>query len=516
MEVTPESLPEDVVELRAAALRLITERDLLLELNTRLQHIIDKMRRLQFGKRSEKIEADQLQLGLEDLEQAAAALFAEQDKADPGGKAKRASKNKASRPSLPSHLPHIDVVIEPEDKTCPCCRGAMHAIGEEISKRLDVLPVQFRVIVTHRPKYACRSCEGQIVQAPAPAHLIEGGLPTEPTVANVLVNKYADHQPLYRQSQALARQGILIDRSTLAFWVGYAGAELRPLWQLMRDELLSSTKLFADETTAPVLDPGRGRTKTGYFWTIARDDRPWGGTDPPAVVYTYAPGRGTEHAQALLKGFVGVLQTDGYAPYKRVAADTPNSIVTAYCWSHVRRHFFDLAKKGSAPVASETLQRIGKLYEVEKEIRGQSAEARCLARQSRSKPVVDDLKPWLEEQLRKVSGRSPLAEAIRYVLKRWSGLIFFLDDGRVEIDNNCIERTMRPIALNRKNSLFAGSDEGAENWAVIATLIECCKLHDVNPQTYLTDVLTKLVNLWPNSRLAELTPWAWKSANPVG
>jgi transposase len=294
MEVTPESLPEDVVELRAAALRLITERDLLLELNTRLQHIIDKMRRLQFGKRSEKIEADQLQLGLEDLEQAAAALFAEQDKADPGGKAKRASKNKASRPSLPSHLPHIDVVIEPEDKTCPCCRGAMHAIGEEISKRLDVLPVQFRVIVTHRPKYACRSCEGQIVQAPAPAHLIEGGLPTEPTVANVLVNKYADHQPLYRQSQALARQGILIDRSTLAFWVGYAGAELRPLWQLMRDELLSSTKLFADETTAPVLDPGRGRTKTGYFWTIARDDRPWGGTDPPAVVYTYAPGRGTE------------------------------------------------------------------------------------------------------------------------------------------------------------------------------------------------------------------------------
>jgi transposase len=516
MDLSPESLPEDVDELRAAAVCLMAERDHLLETNARLQHIIEKMQRLLFGKRSEKLDPDQLQLGLEDLEQAAAEVSAEQEKVDPGIKAERKKKSGDTRPSLPKHLPHIDVVIEPSDKACPCCRGLMHVIGEETSKRLDVIPAQFQVVVTHRPKYACRSCEGQIVQAPAPAHLIEGGLPTERMVAHVLVNKYADHLPLYRQAQALARQGILLDRSTLAFWVGYAGAEFKPLWRLMRDELLSSSKLFVDETTAPVLDPGRGRTKTGYFWTIARDNRPWGGTDPPAVVYTYAPGRGAEHAIALLKSFTGVLQTDGYQVYKKVAAArAPGSIVIANCWSHSRRNFFDLAKGGSAPIAVEALQRIAKLYQIEKEIRGQSAEARRLARLQRSKAITDELKLWLESKLREVSGRSPIAEAIRYVLGHWIGLTLFLDDGRIELDTNVVERTMRPIALNRKNALFAGSDEGAESWAVNATLIETCKLHGVNPQTYMADVLTKLVNLWPNSRLAELTPWAWKAANPV-
>jgi transposase len=514
MESSPQTLPEDAVELRALTLRLMAERDLLLELNGRLRHIIDKMKRLQFGKRSEKLDPDQLQLGLEDLEQAAAGVTAEQEKADPGLKVARARKNRDSRPSLPPHLPLIDVVIEPDDKSCPCCRGAMHVIGEETSKRLDVVPAQYQVIVTHRPKYACRSCEGQIVQAPAPAHLIEGGLPTERMVAQVLVGKYADHVPLYRQSQGLARQGISIDRSTLAFWVGYAGAELKPLWQWMRDELLASSKLFVDETTAPVLDPGRGRTKTGYFWTIARDDRSWGGSDPPAVVYTYAPGRGAEHALALLKTFSGVLQTDGYGVYKKVAESSSHgSILIAHCWSHSRRYFIELAEGGSAPIALEALQRIGKLYEIEKDIRGQSAETRRVARQVRSQAVIDDLKVWLEARLREVSGRSPIAEAIRYVLGHWNGLTLFLDDGRIELDTNPVERSMRPIALNRKNALFAGSDEGAENWAVIATLIECCKLHGVNPNTYLADVLTKLVNLWPNSRLAELTPWAWKPAN---
>ena len=283
----------------------------------------------------------------------------------------------------------------------------------------------------------------------------------------------------------------------------------------MREELLRSDRLFVDETRAPVLDPGRGRTKTGYFWAIARDDRGWSGSDPPAVVYSYAPGRGADHAIALLKGFTGILQTDGYGAYKTLAeADRARgAIALAHCWAHARRRFFELAKGGAAPIADEALRRIAKLYAIEAEIRGQAADIRAATRQVRSRPLVMDLKRWLEAKLATVAGRSPLAEAIRYTLARWDGLTRFLDDGRIELDTNPVERSIRPIALNRKNALFAGSDEGAENWAVLATLIECCKLHGVNPTTYLTDVLTRLVNGHLESRLGELTPWTWNAAN---
>jgi transposase len=322
------------------------------------------------------------------------------------------------------------------------------------------VPAQYQVIVTHRPKYACRSCEGTVIQAPAPARLIEGGLPTERLVAQVLVDKYADHVPLYRQAQGFARQGVKLDRSTLAFWTGYAAAELKPVWAHMRERLLGAPKLFVDETKAPVLDPGRGRTKAGYFWAIARDDRGWGGSDPPAGVYTYAPGRGADHAITLLKDFSGVLQTDGYAAYKTLASRR-NDVILAHCWSHVRRKFFDLAKGGSAPIAEEILVRIGKLYAVETDVRGQTAEERQLARQDHSAPIIETLKTYLDEQLRRLPGGSVTAEAIRYVQSRWDGLTRFLDDGRIELDTNPVERAMRPIALNRKNALFAGSDEGA-------------------------------------------------------
>ena len=309
----------------------------------------------------------------------------------------------------------------------------------------------------------------------------------------------------------MARQGIEIDRATLAFWVGYGAAEVKPLWRLMRDELLRSTKLFADETTAPVLDPGRGRTKTGYLWVIARDDRPWQGSAPPAVVYNYAPGRGAEHAVALLKEFSGVLQTDGYTAYRRLADPRRNThpVSLAYCWAHCRRQFFEIAKTAPAPIATEALKRIAELYEVEAEIRGKSAEERRAVRQRKTKPLIEALKTWLEKTLAQVPGGSNTAKAIRYALRQWDGLIRLLDDGRIEIDSNTVERAMRPIALSRKNALFAGSDEGAENWAVLASLIETCKLHGVNPEAYFTDVLTKLVNNWPNNRIAELLPWAW-------
>jgi len=448
---------------------------------------------------------------LEDLEQAVAATEAEQEKADPGLRQGRSQKRRAGRGPLPGHLPRVEIVVEPEDTACPCCGGAMHVIGEDRSQRLDVVPAQYQVIVTRRPKYACRTCQAAVVQAPAPARLIEGGLPTERLVAHVVVAKYADHCPLYRQAQIMARQGISIDRSVLAFWTGYAAAEVKPVWRLMREELLRSTKLFVDETTAPVLDPGRGRTKTGYFWALARDERPWQGGAPAAVVYSYAPGRRGDYALALLKGYTGVLQTDGYAGYRALAdpkrAGGPATL--AFCWAHWRRQFFDLAKSPPAPIATEALKRIAELYAIEAEIRGKSAQERQAARQQKSKPLVAVLRTWLETTLARLAGGSTIAQALRYGLNHWDGLARFLDDGRIEIDSNTVERSMRPIALNRKNALFAGSDEGAENWAMLASLIETCKLHGVNPEAYLTDVLTRLVNGWPNKRISELIPWSW-------
>jgi transposase len=526
---TPATLPDNVAALRTLVLaawaerdadraenaRLIDERDQLAGQNDRLRHLIRQLQRMQFGKRSEKLDPDQLALGLEDLEQAVAAAEAEAEKDDPTLRRARSEKRRASRGALPDHLPRVEVVIEPDDTACPCCGGTMHVIGEDRSQRLDVIPAQYQVLVTRRPKYACRSCQGAVLQAPAPARLIEGGLPTEQMVAHVVVAKYADHCPLYRQTQILARQGIEIDRATLAFWVGYAAAEIKPLWRLMRDDLLRSTKLFVDETTAPVLDPGRGRTKTGYLWVLARDDRPWQGDAPAAVVYSYAPGRSGHHAAALLKGYPGVLQTDGYAGYRSLAdpkrAGGPATL--AFCWAHWRRQFFDIAKSPPAPIATAALKRIAELYEIEAEIRGKSADERRAVRQEKAKPLTIGLKTWLEKTLAQVAGGSSIARAIRYGLNRWDGLVRFLDDGCIEIDSNAVERSMRPIALTRKNALFAGSDEGAENWAMLASLIETCKLHRVNPEAYLTNVLTKLVNNWPNSRLAELTPWRWTAAH---
>jgi transposase len=526
---TPDTLPDDVAALRVLVLtawaerdaeraekaQLVEERDQLAGQNDRLRHLLRQVQRMQFGRRSEKLDPDQLNLALEDLEQAIADSDAEQEKAVPALRQTRSHKRRAGRGPLPEHLPRVEIVVEPEDTACPCCGGAMHVIGEDRSQRLDVVPAQYQVIVTRRPKYACRSCQGSIVQAPAPARLIEGGLPTERLVAHVVVAKYADHCPLYRQAQILARQGITIDRSVLAFWTGYAAAEIKPVWRLMREELLSSTKLFVDETTAPVLDPGRGRTKTGYFWALARDDRPWQGGAPPAVVYSYAPGRRGDYAVALLKGYTGVLQTDGYAGYRALAdpkrAGGPATL--AFCWSHWRRQFFDLAKSPPAPIAVEALKRIAELYEIEAEIRGTSARERRTARQEKTKPLVAALKTWLETSLPRLASGSTIAQALRYGLNHWDGLVRFLDDGRIEIDSNTVERSMRPIALNRKNALFAGSDEGAEHWAMLASLIETCKLLSVNPEAYLTDVLTKLVNGWPNKWIGELTPWSWAAAH---
>ena len=469
-------LPDDVESLKAVVLAMQADNARLTARNERLDHIIAVLRRAQFGRSSERISDDQMALALEDVETAFGTQDAAAEKHNEIIKDNGARRRRANRGSLPKHLPREEVVIEPETKACPCCGGNLHVIGEDASERLDRIPAKLRVIVTRRPKYACRTCTDGVVQAPAPNRLIEGGLPTEALVADVLVSKYADHLPLYRQSQILAREGVAIDRSTLAHWVGFAAFELEPLHARLSQIIKASTKVFADETRCPVLDPGRGKTKTGYLWAIARDDRPWGGTDPPAVAYHYAPGRGAEHAVRHLAGFTGVLQVDGYAAYAEVARLRRDALTNArqvhaehgqtgagpvtlaFCWSHFRRKFYDIAKGGNAPIATEALERIGQLYAIEAEISGQSADQRREQRQARAKPIVDAVKPWLERQLATVSGRSPIAAAMRYGTSHWDGLGHYLDDGRIEIDTNTVERSIRPIALSRKNALFAGSD----------------------------------------------------------
>ena len=484
----------------------------------RLCLIIRKLQRLSFGKRSEKLDEGQLALGLEDLEAAVAGAQAAAEQAAVASGTTLApgkARGPITRGKLPGHLPRVEIVVDIEEKVCPCCGGALHQIGEDKSERLDVIPAQYRVLVTRRPKYACRACTDGVVQAPAPARLIESGLPTEATIAHVLVDKYANHLPIYRQHQILGRQGIDIDRSAIADWVGRAAFALKPVTARMLELMKKSEKLFCDETTAPVLDPGRGKTKKGYLWAIARDDRAWAGPEPPGVVYIYAPGRAGEHARAALCGFNGILQVDGYAGYNALTDDRrkepPATLV--FCWTHWRREFFDLAKDGNAPIATQTLARIARLYAVEAEIRGRSAEERRAARGELSKPIAESLFAFLEEKLERIPQKSDLAKAIRYGIRRREGLTSFLDDGRIEMDTNPVERLIRPIALNRKNALFAGSDEGGTNWGVVASLIETAKLNDVEPNAYLTDVLTKIVNGWPKSCLDDLLPWAYAASN---
>lgn len=516
-------LPQDLAALRAFALKQAREIEELkaakasakaevAELTTakveanveieRLQAIIKAFSRHRFGPRSEQLDPDQLQLGLEDMETALGRAQAVREALSDRARSERT--RKVNRGSLPAHLERVEQLVDVEDKACPCCGGALHQIGEDVSERLDVVPASFRVLVTRRPRYGCRSCEGAVLQAPAPARIIEGGIPTEALIAQVLVSKYADHLPLYRQVQIYARQGVDLDRSTLADWVGRAAWYLRPLRDHVLEELRRSIRLFADETTAPVLAPGTGRTKTGQIWAYARDDRPWAGSDPPMVAYIYAADRKGERAEAHLKDFAGILQVDGYGGYAALARRR-NDVSLAFCWAHVRRKFYELADK--SPVATEILRRIASLYAIEDDVRGLPADERRAMRNERSRPIVDDLRSYLEERKRLLSAKSKLAEAIRYALTRWNGLSHFLEDGRVDLDSNTVERSIRPLALNRKNALFAGSDEGGDNWAVIATLIENCKLSGINPHAWLAETLTKLANGHPANQVGELMPW---------
>jgi len=473
----------------------------------RLKSIIKQLQRMQFGRRSERLDPDQLALTLEDIDgdigrikESRPTIRSDNPDAPP------------RRKPLPDHLPREDVRLEIDDMTCTCCGAALHVIGESVSETLDWVPAQMRVIRTTRPKYACRTCE-TVVQAPAPERVIAGGLATPALLAQVLVSKYCDHTPLYRQSQIFARHGVDLPRSTLAGWVGGACWWLEALHERLCKNVFASDHLFADDTPVPVLDPGRGRTKTGRLWVYAREQRAWSGPEPPAAVYLFAPDRRAERPASHLENFKGVLHVDGYAGFESLA--DKGDVVLAACWSHARRRFYEVAQTTSAPIATEALRRIAVLYAIEAEVRGQSPAHRIAARHNRSKAIVDAMQLWFEAQLPLVPGRSTLAEAIRYALSRWEGLTRFLHDGRIELDTNPVERAIRPVALGRKNHLFAGSDGGGHRWAVLCSLIESCKLNDVEPYAYLHDALSRMADGYPINRLDELLPWAWKAANPV-
>ena len=501
----PADLPNDIEALKAL---LAASEDRNLRKQDRidqLEKLVADFKRALFGARSEKADPEQFELALEDIETAMAAVHAEDDAVDPPASRPTKPRN-TNRGSFPKHLLRIEEVITPDSMTCGC--GAeRHMIGEDTSERLDIIPAQFRVIVTRRPKYACRSCTNGVVQAPAPARLIPGGMPTEATVAHVLVSKYADHLPLYRQAQIYSRQGIDLDRSTLAGWVGKAAYELRPVFDALMADLKSSTKLFMDETRAPVLDPGKRKTKTGYFWALARDDRAWCGAAPPGVAFTYAPGRSGQYADDILKGSSGILQVDGYAGYNRLLKRADDNVVLAYCWAHARRKLHEVAQSGTAPIAEDGLKQIAALYLIEKDIRGLAPEVRLAARQDQSAPLIVAFEEWLTTNRARLSAKAPLGEALKYIAKYWDGLCLFLTDGRIEMDSNAVERTIRPIALNRKNALFAGHDDGATNWGVIASLIETCKLNSVDPHAYLTDTVTAIVAGHKQSQINDLLPW---------
>jgi len=508
-------LDAENADLRASVSDLRKSNAELAALNARLEHLANEMKRARFGPRSEKLNPDQLELAFEDLETAIAEAQEEYDTAAAARSQSQPVRKARMSRALPKELPREERVIEPENLACPCGCGDMVRIGEDRSERLDITPAQFRVLVTVRPRYACPKGRAGVVQQKAPPALIEGGLPTEATIAHVLVSKYSEHLPLYRQAQVMARHGLSIDRSTLADWVGRAAFHLAPVVDRMAQLLKRSSKLFMDETTAPVLDPGRGRTKTGYIWAMLRDDRPWDGDDPPGVVFAYAPGRGGAHAERMLKGFEGILQVDAYGGYNRLADDRREHgapLRLAYCWAHARREIIKATPKAGSPIAEETLKRIAALYGIEKNIRGQGPERRRTERQDRSVPLLDDLKAWLRAQAARLSRKSEMGKAIAYILTRWDGLILFADDGRVEMDSNLVENQIRPLALNRKNALFAGHDEGAQNWARIASLIATCKMNGVEPFAYMRTTLEAIATGHPHTRIDDLLPWVFPKA----
>lgn len=466
----------------------------------RLVLLVEKLQRMLFGAKSEKVlrQIDQLELQLEEL-QAAKAI--EELKAVP--RSERPVAAKPFRRSLPERLPREVHTHMPGHEACPDCGGRLRELGEDVAEMLEYVRASFKVLRHVRPKLSCDACD-RIVQAPATSRPIHRGLAGPGLLAHVLVSKYADHLPLYRQSEIYAREGVDLDRSTLAGWVGATSELLAPLVAAVRDHVMAASKLHADDTPVPVLAPGNGRTKTGRLWNYVRDDRPSGDTTAPAVWFAYSPDRKGENPRRHLKLYKGALQADAYAGFQQLYES--GTIVEVACWAHTRRKFHEIHIAHPSPITSEAIERIAALYAIEAEIRGSTPAIRKTARQARAAPLLDSMRTWLEATLAKLSRKSDTAAAIRYALSRWPALTRFIDNGQLEIDNNAAERALRVVALGRKNYLFAGSNAGGDRAAAIYSLLGSAKLNGLDPELYLHHVLDRIAD-HPISKINELLPW---------
>jgi transposase len=503
------SLPDDIESLQrlviaqraliATTQATLLERDLLIG---KMRMELARLKRMQFGRSSEQLDTEiaQLELTLEELEVSATELAPTTD-TEPVVATERI---KPVRRPLPASLPR-ETVTHAAACTCPSCGGELRSLGEDVAEVLEYVPARFKVIRHVRPKFSCAVCS-TIVQSPAPSRPIARGLAGPGLLAHVLVSKYTDHLPLYRQSEIYAREGIDLDRSTLADWVGQSAALLRPLVDALADQVLAGSKLHADDTPVPVLCPGRGTTKQGRLWTYVRDDRPSGSRVPPAVWFAYSPDRKAAHPKRHLEPFRGTLQADGYAGFNGLYDRADHPLIEAACWAHARRKFYDVHQATQSPLALEALQRIGELYAIEEEIRGKPPDLRAQARQARAGPKLEAIYHWCLATLKQISKKSELAGAIHYTLTRWAAFTRYRDDGAIEIDNNAAERALRAVALGRKNYLFAGSDAGGERAAAIYSLVGSAKLNGLDPEAYLRHVLTLIAD-HPINRMDELLPW---------
>jgi len=462
-----------------------------------LKLLIAKLRRMQFGRKSERLDhqIEQLELRLEDLQ------------ADEGEAAVRRATQTARLPAkrkpLPEHLPREEQVHLPTETACPACGSALSKLGEDVTEQLEYVPASFRVIRHVRPKLACTCCDC-IVQAPAASRPIERGMAGPGLLARILVAKYCDHLPLYRQSVIYAREGVELSRGLLADWVGASSALLAPLVEAIRRHVMAADKVHADDTPLPVLAPGKGKTRTARLWIYVRDDRPWASPVAPAVWFAYTPDRKGVHPQTHLARFAGILQADAYAGFGALYED--GRVQEAACWAHARRKFFDLHDARPSAVTGEALNRIGALYAIEEQIRGKPPDERCRIRQAQARPLLDSLQVWLQSTMTTLSRKSDTTAAILYSLNRWPALARYCDDGRIEIDNSAAERALRGVALGRRNFLFAGADSGGERAAAMYSLVETAKLNGLDPEAYLRHVLARIAD-HPVNRIDELLPW---------
>lgn len=494
-------------ELAAAKAGLVTKT---LEIE-KLKIQIARLKRMSFGASSERMsrELEQLELKLEELEAAEAEAQAalEVPAAAEEEPAQEAAPAKKQRRKLPEALPRREIVHEPAC-TCPACGGALRKVGEDVTEILDYVPGRFEVIRHIRPAYSCRKCEA-MAQKPMPALPIPRGQAGPGLLAHVLIAKFCDHLPLYRQAEIYARDGVELDRATLADWVGKVAWLVQPLAEKIGQHVMAGSVIHADDTPVPVLAPGNGKTKEGRFWVYLRDERPHAGKVPPAVLYRYTPDRKGEHCRSHLASFKGHLHADGYSGFNALYEDKdakPALVTEVACWAHVRRKFFDVHKSNGSPIAKEALDRIGALFDIERAIAGKPPGLRKAARMDKAKPKLDAFAGWFDEQLKLIPGKSELAKAIRYARSRWEALTCYCGDGRLEISNNAAENAIRPLTLGRKNWLFAGSDAGGERAAIFYTLLRTAKLNGIEPEAYLREVFTR-IGEHPINDIGALLPW---------